>query len=247
MSNHNTPLVSIITPSYNQALFLEQTILSVLNQTYTNIEYVIIDGESTDGSVEIIKKYEDKLKYWVSEKDKGQADGINKGLQHCSGQLFAYLNSDDLLEQDAIEKVIEVYKIKNDVAIYFGKCSTINETGILIKAPSGESVTFEWMLKNGMLPKIYQPACFFNAELIDRMPLLKEELKFVMDYELILYLSKKYISEFIDHPLAIYRKHPQAKTSISSKLMYLEKLKVQKQYGGNVWWNLFKFNLRNLF
>ena len=104
------PKISIITPSYNQGQFLEQTIVSVLGQNYPNLEYVIIDGGSTDNSVEIIKKYEQHLAYWVSEKDKGQADAINKGLKFCTGEIFNWLNSDDYLENGALYKIAAAFE-----------------------------------------------------------------------------------------------------------------------------------------
>ena len=101
MTTNTLPLISIITPSFNQARYLEETIISVLSQNYPNLEYIIIDGGSTDGSVEIIKKYESHLKYWVSEKDKGQSHAINKGFNKANGDILAWINSDDYYLPDA--------------------------------------------------------------------------------------------------------------------------------------------------
>ena len=105
----NNPLVSIITPSYNQAQFLEQTILSVLNQTYKNIEYFVMDGGSNDGSLDIIKKYDANITYWQSKPDLGQADAINQAFKMCKGEIIAFINSDDLLMPNAVETAVSCF------------------------------------------------------------------------------------------------------------------------------------------
>ena len=112
------PRISIVTPSFNQGQFIEKTICSVLDQNYPNLEYVVIDGGSTDETVEIIKKYAKHLTYWVSEPDRGQSHAINKGLAHCTGDVFNFLNSDDYLEPGALFHVAEAWNEKTDAAVY---------------------------------------------------------------------------------------------------------------------------------
>jgi len=115
----NYPKIAIVTPSYNQAQFLERTILSVLNQNYPNLEYIIIDGGSTDGSVEIIKKYERYLSYWVSEKENVQADAINKGFQKSTGQILAWLNSDDLYLPNTLVKIMNIFLRNKEITFLY--------------------------------------------------------------------------------------------------------------------------------
>ncbi len=122
----NFPRISIITPSFNQGKYIEQTILSVLEQDYPNLEYIIIDGGSSDETVEIIKKYEKHLAYWISEPDNGQSDAINKGLQRSTGDVFNWLNSDDVLEKGALHEVGKAFA-ENDILSFNGVCRTFND------------------------------------------------------------------------------------------------------------------------
>lgn len=226
----NNPLVSIITPSLNQAMFLEQTILSVLNQSYTNIQYIIVDGGSSDGSVDIIKKYASRLFWWTSEPDKGQSDAINKGIEHCTGSIVAYLNSDDLLEPDAVSNAVEAFMLNPDASIVYGKCSHIDGDGRILSPPVGAAVEYKNLLRYTMVPYIHQPACFFHIDKIKRRPLFDIHLKFVMDYELILHCMKKEGPVvFIPKPVAKFRFHLQSKTVAQEHAMYEEKMMVQRR------------------
>ncbi len=236
------PLVSIVTPSFNQVNFIEQTILSVLNQTYKNIEYIIIDGGSTDGSLEIIKHYSPSLKYWASEKDSGQTEALLKGLKQSKGQLFAYINSDDLLEPNAVQLMVDAFISTPQIALIYGQCQVIDENNNIISPFIGESISFKKLLTQSMMPSIHQPACFFNLNQIDRT-LFDVKYSFCFDYELILWIFKNKEAKFIKEHIAQYRIHKETKTNVFTKKMYEEKLKIQWQYGKKYWplWILRRF------
>src|SRR4030042_2589290 len=129
--DNELPLVSIVTPSYNKARFIEETILSVKNQTYPRIEHIIIDGGSTDGTLDIIRKYSDSLT-WISEPDKGQSDAINKGWKMSKGEILAYLNADDTYMPRAVETAVKFLADNMDVGLVYGECNIINEHGKVI-------------------------------------------------------------------------------------------------------------------
>jgi len=159
----NLPLVSVITPSFNQAQYIEATIQSVITQEYPNIEYLVVDGGSTDETVEIIKKYEAKIAWWVSEKDKGQTDAINKGFGRAKGKILAWLNSDDTYEPGAISNAVKYLIDHPDVGMVYGDCNFINENGKVI-GKFGSAQTNYKLLRQGYA-HIPQQTMFFRAEL----------------------------------------------------------------------------------
>ena len=141
MSDSSTPLVSIVTPSYNQARYLEYTIRSVMEQDYPNIEYIIVDGGSNDGSAEIIRRYSERLAWWVSEKDHGQTDAINKGFAHARGEILAWLNSDDTYEINAVREAVAFLREQPQVGLVYGDANFIDENGHMIgRFPAAQTV-----------------------------------------------------------------------------------------------------------
>lgn len=228
--------ISIITPSYNQAAFIERTIKSVLCQNYSNLEYIIIDGGSTDGTIEIIKKYSDKI-IWKSEKDNGQSDAINKGLKMATGDIVAFLNSDDTYEPSTFDKVSEFFKKNPNKKWVYGKCKIINENDKEIR----KLIT---NYKNLLLKKysyakllsenfISQPATFWKRELLDEIGYLDESEHFCMDYEYWLRIGQKYSAGVINEYLANFRYHLASKSGSVNKKQFQDELRLAKKYGSN--------------
>ena len=161
----SSPLVSLVTPSYNQAKYLEDTIRSVLDQGYPNLEYIVVDGASTDGSVDIIRAHEDRLTWWVSEKDRGQAEAINKGLARASGEIIAWLNSDDTYLPGAISSAVKVFDEHPDVVLVYGNMLAIDENGKTINILRYRQLTLEDLL---CFQIIGQPAVFFRRNALEK-------------------------------------------------------------------------------
>lgn len=202
--------ISIITPSFNQGNYIEQTIQSVLNQNYPDLEYVIIDGGSTDNTLEIIKKYEKHLTFWSSEKDEGQADAINKGLRYCTGKIFNWLNSDDYLEPGAL--FVIAGKFKSGVDMVAGKVRIFQEEGtvevIQHKNLSSESLMF-W--RDGI--QFVEPGVWLRRDLIERCGGIDKTLNYCFDWDLyIRYLSIIKKIEYSDSLLINFRYHSNSKT-----------------------------------
>ncbi len=210
------PLVSIATPSYNQAQFLEETILSVLNQDYPNLEYIIIDGGSTDGSVDIIRKYEDRLAYWVSESDDGQADAINKGWRRATGSILAWLNSDDLYEPGAISTVVHFLQNHPEVAVVYGKYLRIDEYGNSLPMDGAKprvppQIDMRHWLTSWECP-ISQPSTFIRKEIIERVGMLDPSLQFALDVDLWVRIALVADFGYVPTVLSRARMHPAAKS-----------------------------------
>lgn len=208
--------ITLITPSFNQGQYLEQTITSVLSQEGIDVEYLVIDGGSNDESVEIIKKYDSKLSYWESKPDKGQSDAINKGLQKATGDIFNWLCSDDFLEPDALKAISKAFENK-DVRLVSGCFITLNIDDESI-IPSRLGIRFdETPEKSFARVAMTQPATFWRMDDVRLFGGINQNLHYFMDLEMVL----KYLLHYgqtgiveIDNKIATYRVHPSSKTAL---------------------------------
>jgi hypothetical protein len=202
------PLVSIVTPSYNQAQFLEQTIQSVLGQDYPRIEYLIVDGGSTDGSVDMIRKYANRLACWLSEPDRGQGEAINKGFARAAGDLFGWLNSDDVLTPGAVRAAVETFRTHPEAALVYGDAMSIDADGRPLNAMrfkqwgAGELAAFHILC---------QPAVFFRREAWERAGGLDTGYHFLLDHHLWLRIAAVGGMLHVPQIWAHARQHPAAK------------------------------------
>ena len=206
------PRVSIVTPSFNQAKYVEETIRSVLLQGYPDLEYIVIDGGSTDGSVDIIRKYEPWLSYWASERDRGQSHAINKGFERATGEIVAWLNSDDFYLPGAISQAAQVMHERQAYVVY-GNCLKVDQDGKLLWERRPPPVSLE-SLTNYWLPDHTppQPAVFWRHEALRRVGLLNESLHYTMDFDLWLRLAQLYDFVYVDAFWAKDTHHHESKS-----------------------------------
>jgi glycosyltransferase involved in cell wall biosynthesis len=202
------PLVSIITPSFNQVQFLEYTIQSVLQQDYPNLEYIVVDGDSTDGSPDVIERYQDQLAWWVSEPDLGQADAINKGFRKSSGEIIAWLNSDDLYLPGAISSAVELFQNNPDAGVIYGDAVSADADGRLLNELRFSSWDTEDFLQFKI---ICQPAVFMKRSFVEKVGYLDPSYHFFLDHQLWIRLSRE--TDFVHYPeiWAVSRYHMDAK------------------------------------
>ena len=231
----NLPKITIITPSFNQGNFIEETIDSILSQNYPNLEYIIIDGKSTDTTVEIIKKYEKHISYWESSKDKGQSEAINKGMRKATGDILTWINSDDMLTENSLQTAANYFLENPTISLIHGKTKTFGE-GYEDKITAGfhSDLSVDYFT-HMCFP---QPSSFFKREIVENQSykldnkidtkknLVDESLHYCMDYDLLLRIVLNYDILQVDELFSAYRMHPASKTVSDWSKFEVEKDKI---------------------
>jgi len=225
------PRITIITPSYNQADFLERTILSVLNQGYPNLEYIVVDGGSSDGSVEIIRKYDEYLYYWVSEPDSGQSDAINKGLKLATGEWTGFQNSDDLFLPGSLHAFGEAMVEAPPADLLYGDLLHIDSDESVIDVHPLAPPHLWLQVTHGL--QIHNQATLWRRNLLEKYGYLSEDLRFCFDYEFFTRLiSSDAKTRRVDRLIGAFRHHQEAKSSTMLEVAASEDSWVIKEYGG---------------
>ncbi|GAB4542647.1 MAG: hypothetical protein Fur0020_12080 [Thermodesulfovibrionia bacterium] len=228
------PLVSIITPSFNHGRFIEETIKSVLSQDYPNIEYIVVDGGSNDNTIEVLEKYSDRIRY-ISEPDEGQADAINKGIQMTSGELIAWLNSDDTYNPGTITRVVERFLFYPELVMLYGDAHYIDENGNTIGVYPSKPFDLHQLAHECF---ICQPTTFLRRDALNKIGLLDTGLHTCMDYDLWIRIGRRFSNDYIHYLkgefLANSRMYPQNKTLGMREKVYEEVIKTVKRHFGFV-------------
>jgi glycosyltransferase involved in cell wall biosynthesis len=224
------PGFSIVTPSYNQAEFIEETINSVLSQKYPNLEYLILDAGSSDGSVDIINRYAPQLAYWHSRPDRGQSHAINMGFERATNEWLGWINSDDAYLPDTLNIVARAVVENPDVVLIYGEANLVDRYGTFIAKNHSRSYDRQWLL-TGANP-IPQPSAFIRRDAFLKAGGLDEALHFAMDYDLWFRLGGLGKVVYIEKPLSLMRIYPEAKTSSGNHRYFVEVRDVAVRYGG---------------
>jgi glycosyltransferase involved in cell wall biosynthesis len=229
--NANPMKVSVITPSFNQGKFIERTLRSVAIQSGAQIEHVVFDGGSTDETIDVLKKFDPSVR-WVSEKDKGQTDAVNKGIRSTDGEIIGWLNSDDIYYPDAIASVVAAFEARPDIGVVYGMADHIDPADKVFEAYPSEPWNFE-RLKDTCF--ICQPAAFFRRHVVDQLGLLDDNLQYCMDYEFWLRLGKAGIRFcYLERKLAGSRLYAENKTLGSRVKVHAEINDMLKNLFGRV-------------
>lgn len=241
--------ISVITVSYNQGRFIEENILSVLNQKYENFEHIIIDACSKDNTLDILKKY-DHLK-WTSEPDRGQSDGLNKGFRKATGDLIVWLNSDDVMCDGAFDLLNKFFTENPDKHVVTGNQVFINGSSEITHTVKAESFTYERLL-NTRHCSVMQNSTVFRKEVLDKIGLLDETLHYTMDLDLFIRIAKEYTSYTIDADIAKFRMWEESKTTTAQIKFFRNMLVLKKKHkarifsSGNIWlmWQFVKYPIK---
>ncbi len=231
MTQAPTPKISIVTVSYNQSEYLEDNILSIINQKYPNIEHIVVDGGSTDGSVEVLKKYDDYIT-WTSEPDDGQSDALNKGFKKATGEIIGWINSDDRLHFGALKIVSEYFSKNEDVLAIVGDLLLIDEAGNEIKKVISKTYTNNYLVN--IARGITQQSIFFKRSVFNDIGYIDTKLNYVMDRDFFIRVSTLANIEYIPETLAHFRLQSNSKTSEGSQNFCRELIKLRRKYGGKL-------------
>ena len=226
------PSISIVTPSYYQAQFIEETIRSVLLQNYAPLEYIVVDGGSNDGTVEILRRYEAWLS-WVSEPDRGQTDAINKGLRMASGDVLAYLNSDDIFLPDGVHTIADYMQHRPEMGLVYGHCRVLDEKGTMLGYLPHHPFSLQRTIERGeFLP---QQATFWRREAMTKVGVFDDTLHYAMDYEYFIRIAKAFPVGYVSEAVAGFRMQAASKTVSQSEKHWREALAVSERHGLRPW------------
>ncbi|MDQ1317406.1 MAG: hypothetical protein QG588_1058 [Candidatus Poribacteria bacterium] len=252
-SKPDKPLVSIITACFNSEKYLEQTIQSVVNQTYDNIEYIIIDGGSTDNTLNTIKKYDNKIAYWISEPDKGMYDAINKGIKLMNGDIWACLNSDDQYYLNTLEKIVFYFSKEPDVDIIFGNLDFVTDNGEFIYRRFFPKLNLNRIMRmNYSLRAISQPAVFLRRSVIENVGYFDTSYSYASDMDYFIRVGKNCKIQHKNLALTKFRLHSNALSSIYVARTREEGRSISQKYIGGDYgkltelWDKLYLNLFNL-
>lgn len=228
------PRITVITPSYNQGHFIEQTIRSVLSQNYPDLEYIVMDGGSSDNTLSVLRKYDGQLT-WISEKDRGQSHAINKGFAMATGEVMAFLNSDDLFLPGALLTVGWYFADHPEAAWLTGRCRIIDQDNRVIRGAITRYKNF-WLRLNSyqalqITNYVSQMATFWHREVIERVGGLDESLHYAMDYDFWLRMGRHYRLNVIDDYLACFRIHASSKAGASANAQFDVDLEIVQRHG----------------
>ncbi len=223
------PLVTIVTPSYNQGRFIRATIESVLSQDYPNIEYIVMDGLSKDETAEVCGEYLDRLTF-ISEKDRGQSDAINKGFKRARGEIVAWLNSDDVFLPGAISRAVETFLNEPDLGAVYGEGYQIDIDGN-IKQRFAVTEPFNLWKLVYMSDYILQQTVFFRRSVFEEIGYIDQDLHYGMDWEILMRIGKSYNLRYIPYDMGSIREHGEAKTSTGGDRRFRELAKIMRRHG----------------